>query len=136
MVPDTCKCYMHAQSLQLYPTLCDPMDCSPQAPLSMGFSRILEWVAIPFSRASSPPRDQTQVSFISCIACGFFTSEPPGKPKKSYINILYCRSCIVFHYLSKCCHCCFLFFSCWINIEKGFILSFLGPISAVILVGL
>ena len=33
--------------------------------------RILEWVAIPFSRGSSQPRDQTQVS---CIASGFFTS--------------------------------------------------------------
>ena len=44
-----------------------------QAPLSMGFPkpRILEWVAIPFSRGSSQPRDQTQVS---CIASSFFTS--------------------------------------------------------------
>ena len=33
--------------------------------------RILDWVAIPFSRGSSQPRDQTQVS---CIAGGFFTS--------------------------------------------------------------
>ena len=43
-----------------------------QAPLSMEFcqSRILEWVAIPFSRHSSQPRDQTQVS---SIAGGLFT---------------------------------------------------------------
>ena len=34
-------------------------------------TRILEWVAVPFSRGSSPPRDQTQVSHI---AGGFFTS--------------------------------------------------------------
>ena len=34
-------------------------------------ARILEWVAVPFSRVSSQPRDQTQVS---CIAGGFFTS--------------------------------------------------------------
>ena len=34
-------------------------------------ARILEWVAFPFSRGSSQPRDQTQVS---CIAGGFFTS--------------------------------------------------------------
>ena len=34
-------------------------------------ARILEWLAFPFSRGSSPPRDWTQVS---CIACGFFTS--------------------------------------------------------------
>ena len=41
--------------------------------------RILEWVAIPFSRGSSPPRDRTQVS---CTAGEFFTTEPPGKPPK------------------------------------------------------
>ena len=34
-------------------------------------ARILEWVAIPFSKGSSQPRDRTQVS---CIAGGFFTS--------------------------------------------------------------
>ena len=40
-----------------------------QAPMSMGFfqARILEWVAIFFSRASSLPRDQTRISCISCI---------------------------------------------------------------------
>ena len=48
------------------PALCDPVDCSPQ-----GFSvhgvlqaRMLEWVAIPFSRGSFPSRDRTQVSCI------------------------------------------------------------------------
>ena len=35
-----------------------------------GSPRILEWVAIPFSRGSSPPRNRTQVS---CIAGRFFT---------------------------------------------------------------
>ena len=41
---------------------------SRQTPLSMG--RILEWVAMPSSRGSSQPSDQTQVSRI---AGGFFT---------------------------------------------------------------
>ena len=52
--------------------LCNPMDCSPP-----GYSvheilqaRILEWVAIPFSRESSKPRDQT---WVSCIAGRFIT---------------------------------------------------------------
>ena len=47
---------------QLCPTLCDPMDCSlPGSSLSMGIlqARILECVAISFSRGSSQPRDQT-----------------------------------------------------------------------------
>ena len=47
---------MHAQS---YPTLWDPMDCSPPGSSVHGVSqaRILEWVAMPFSRGSSQPRD-------------------------------------------------------------------------------
>ena len=58
---------------QLCPTLCDPRTIARQAPLSMGIlqARILEWIAVPLSRGSSQPRDQTQVS---CIAGGFFTS--------------------------------------------------------------
>ena len=37
-------------------------------------ARTLEWVAIPFFRGSSQPRDQTCVSCISCIAGAFFTN--------------------------------------------------------------
>ena len=60
--------------------------------------RILEWVAFPFSRGSSQPRDWTHISyivggyflsflkfylfFISVIfACAFFTAELPGNPE-------------------------------------------------------
>ena len=52
---------------QLWPTLCDPMDCSPPGSSvhEIFQVRILEWVAISFSRGSSQPRDRTQVS---CIA--------------------------------------------------------------------
>ena len=57
---------------QLCPTLFDPMDCSLLSSSIHGIlqARILESVAIPFSRGSSWPRDQTQVSWI---AGGFFT---------------------------------------------------------------
>ena len=60
------------KSLQSCLTLCKPMDCSPPGSSVHGIlqARILEWVAIPFSRGSSWPRDWTQVS---CIAGGFFT---------------------------------------------------------------
>ena len=49
-----------------------PWTVAHWAPLSMGIlqARILEWVAMPFFRGSSQPRDQTQVS---CIAGGVFT---------------------------------------------------------------
>ena len=45
----------------------DPMDCSPQAPLSMGIlqARILEWVAMLSSRESPQPMDRTQASYIT-----------------------------------------------------------------------
>ena len=45
------------------------MDCSLQAPLSTGIlqARILEWVAIPSSRGSFQPRDQTRVFDVCCI---------------------------------------------------------------------
>ena len=48
-------------------------------------ARILEWVAISFSRGSSHPRTRTQVSRI---AGSFFTSEPPGKPKNIGVGSL------------------------------------------------
>ena len=53
---------------QSCPTLCDPMDYTDPGTLQ---ARILEWVAFPFSRRSSQPRDGTQVSRI---AGRFFTS--------------------------------------------------------------
>ena len=57
-----------AKSLQLCPTICNPMDCSPPGSSIHGIlqARILEWVAVPSSRGSSWPRDPT-VSYISCI---------------------------------------------------------------------
>ena len=48
--------------------LYNPMDYTVHVILQ---ARILEWVAFPFSRVSSQPRDRTQVS---CIAGRFFTS--------------------------------------------------------------
>ena len=54
------------------PTLCDPMDYSPPGSSVHGIlqARMLEWVAISFSRACSRPKDQTWVSYI---AGRFFT---------------------------------------------------------------
>ena len=51
---------------QLCPTLCNPMDCSLPGSSIHGIfqARVLEWVAMPFSRGSSRPRVRTQVSHI------------------------------------------------------------------------
>ena len=64
-------------------TLCNPLDCSPPGCSVHGMfqARILEWAAISYSRGSSQPRDQTCISYISCIAGTFFTTEPLRKPK-------------------------------------------------------
>ena len=53
-----------------YLTLCDPLDCSAPGSSVHGIpqARILEWVAISYSRGSFSPRDQTQVPLVSCIS--------------------------------------------------------------------
>ena len=72
---------------QSCPILCDPMDCSSPGSSVHGDSpaRVLQWVAIPFSRGSSQPRDWTQVS---CIAADSLPSEPPGKHKNTGVDSL------------------------------------------------
>ena len=62
--------HVRAKSFQSCPTLCDPLDCG-----LLGFSvhgilqaRTVEWVAMPSSRGSSRHKDQTHISYVSCIA--------------------------------------------------------------------
>ena len=64
-----CKSFCH---VQLFVTL---MNCSPPVSSVHGIlqARILEWVAIPFSRASSQPRDQTR---LPALQAGSLWSEP------------------------------------------------------------
>ena len=61
------------------PTLCDPMDYTVHGILQ---ARMLEWVAFPFSKWSSQPRDWTKVSYI---AGRFLPAEPQEKP----ISLIY-----------------------------------------------
>ena len=57
---------MCVQLLSCILTLCDPMNSSQPGSSVQGIfqARILEWIAMPSSRGSSQPRDQTQVSCI------------------------------------------------------------------------
>ena len=73
-----CAC-VHAKSVQLPLTLCNPMDCSLPSSSVHGIlqARIPEWVAMPSSRRSSQLRDRT---CCFCTAGRFFTIEPLGKP--------------------------------------------------------
>ena len=61
-----CMC---AKSIQSCPTLWDPMDCNLPGSSVHGIfqARILELVAISSSRGSSQPKDQTRISYVSCI---------------------------------------------------------------------
>ena len=73
---------------QSCPTLCDPTDCSPPGFSVHGIfqARILEWVAVFFSRGSSQPRDRTQVS---CIAGKHFNAlSHQGSPLLVHSNSL------------------------------------------------
>ena len=71
---------------QSCPTLCNPMNCSLPGSSVHGIlqARILEWVAIPFSKGSSQPRDWTCVSYIGrCIdRCILDHCTAPEKPHK------------------------------------------------------
>ena len=79
-----------------FPTLCSiasesfatPWTVAHQAPSVYGifWARVLERFAISFSRRSSPPRDGTHVSCVSCTAGRFLITESPGKHLILYIS--------------------------------------------------
>ena len=76
---------------QLCLTLCDPRECSLPGSSVHGIlqARILEWVAMPFSRGPSWPRDRTQVS---CIAGRFFTIWATREAPVGHQLFLFCKS--------------------------------------------
>ena len=67
---------MRVKSLQSCPTLWNPMDCSLPDSSVHGIlqARILKWVAMPSSRGSSLPRDQTLSLLSPALTGRFFTS--------------------------------------------------------------
>ena len=70
---------MNVLVMQSCLTLCDPVDHRPPGFSVHGIlqAKILEWVAISFSRGSSQPRDQT---WVSCVAGRFFTTWDTREP--------------------------------------------------------
>jgi len=64
------------------PAICDPMDCGLLGSSVHGIlqARILEWVAVPFSRG---PFDPAIECTFSTLPVGSLPSDPPGKPKKT-----------------------------------------------------
>ena len=63
----TLRKWKWSEVAQSCPTLCDSMDCSLPGSSVHGIfqARVLEWIAIAFSRGSSWPRDRTRVSRIA-----------------------------------------------------------------------
>ena len=70
---------MKVKVAQLRPTLCNPVDYTVHGILQ---ARIQEWVAFPFPRGSSQPRDRTLVSYI---ASGFFTNRATREASRPHL---------------------------------------------------
>ena len=83
---------------QSCPTLCDPMDYTVHGILQL---RILEWVAIPFSRVSSQPETEPRSPALQVDS---LPSEPAGKPN------IYSAQCKMMKY--------------WLNIFLGWLIRF------------
>ena len=66
--------------------LSEAVDCSPPGSSVHGIlhARILDCVTMPSSKESSPAKDRTCISCVSCTAGRFFTAEPLGKPVSSF----------------------------------------------------
>ena len=73
------------------------MHCSPSSSAVHGIFQaiILQWVAISFSRGSSWLRDWTHVS---CLAGGFFSTEPPGKSFHLAIRGMQIKTIMKYHF--------------------------------------
>ena len=84
---------------QLCLTLCDPMDYSLSGSSVHGIfqGRVLEWVAISFSRASSYPGIKPRSPTLWADA---LSSKPPGKPRQPRQHIKKQR----YHFVNKCLH--------------------------------
>ena len=83
-----CKECLESESEVAQSTLCDPVDCSLPGSSVHGIlqARILEWVAISFSRGSSHPGMEP---WSPALQADVLTSEPPGKPPSAL------RQCII-----------------------------------------
>ena len=118
-------CYGCCLVTKSCPAFYSSMDYSPPGSFvhEISQARILKWVTISFSRRFSQPRDQTH---ISCLAGGFFTTEPPGKPQFNVSN----TKLLIFHLLN-CLPTCFSHSSCF-TVDSTSILSISLAITLVI----
>ena len=92
-----------AKSLQSWLIFCNPMDYSPPGSSVHGIFQaiILEWVAMPSSRGSSPPRDRTHLLCLQHLTGGFFTTSATWEALScslvEYYSEFFCsKSCLKF----------------------------------------
>ena len=80
--------WSEVEVVQPCPAFCDPMDCSPPGSSVHGIfqAKILEWIAISFSRGSSGPRDWT---WVSCTAGRFFTIWATRESQGRKVKVLF-----------------------------------------------
>ena len=71
--------------VQSWPTICGPMDCNPQSPLFMGFSRQEYWSGVPFLSPGCLPNPEIKPSSPASLALAgtFFTTKPQGSIRGS-----------------------------------------------------
>ena len=86
--------YLLCLPTQLCPTLCDPMDCSPEGFSVLGISqeRIMEWIAISFSRGIFPSQGSTQ-GLNLCLLHWQVDAWPQrhqGSQKYSQLSLVFC----------------------------------------------
>ena len=102
---------MFAKLLQLCPTLCNPVDCNLLGSSVHGIlqARILGWVVISFFRGFSQPRDQTFVSYASCIGRQVpYHQYHLGRPPNYFLIIVdtvqhsVAQSCLTFCFPMDC----------------------------------
>ena len=80
--------FMHSCSvMQLCLTLCDPMDCNHQAPLSIGFSRQKYWRGLPFPLPRDLPDPGIEPE-SPALQADTLLSEPPVKPMVNKYEII------------------------------------------------
>ena len=75
---------------KLCPTLCNPMDCSSQAPLSLGFPRQEYWSGLPFPSPGDLPDPGIEPASLEppALAGKFFTPEPNGNPSGRFRGLI------------------------------------------------
>ena len=89
------QCFQEGPKRRECPTLCDPTDCSHQAPLSMGFSRPEYWSGLLFPSPGDLPSPGIEPR-SPALQADSLPSEPPGKRKQSGGKV----NCTQFHPLS------------------------------------